>query len=152
MPGERVDILVDHQDRLAGRLEAREAAPDLVADQRRQPFRRLVENEQPRVGHQRAADGEHLLLAAGEQVAPCCRRRSASRGKSAQTSRASRDRRAAAVGGGRDQIFPRGQIGKDLPALRHQAEAELGDAIGRQAANVAAVEADRAGARPASAP
>ncbi len=28
--------------------------------------RRLVENEQPGFGHQAAADGEHLLFAAGE--------------------------------------------------------------------------------------
>ena len=29
---------------------------------------RLVENEQVGIGHQRAADGEHLLFAAGELV------------------------------------------------------------------------------------
>ena len=51
------------------RLEPRQAAPDLGADQRRQPFGRLVEDEQARVGHQRAADGQHLLLAARERAA-----------------------------------------------------------------------------------
>ena len=33
-----------------------------------EPERRLVEDEQPRLGHQAAADGEHLLLAAGERA------------------------------------------------------------------------------------
>src|SRR5215510_13046036 len=65
---QRVDILVDHQDRQALRLEPGEALPDLSADERRQAFGRLVENEQPRVGHQRPADHQHLLLAAREQV------------------------------------------------------------------------------------
>ena len=66
---QRLDILVDHQDRLAGLLQPRQALPDFLPDQRRQTFGRLVENEQPRIGHQRAADRQHLLLAAGQQIA-----------------------------------------------------------------------------------
>ena len=41
--------------------------------------------------------------------------------------------RAAAVGRRRDQILARGEIGENLPALGHQADAELGDAVGRAA-------------------
>src|SRR5882724_13056048 len=44
-PGERRHVLVDDQDRLALRLEPFHAAPDLGADERCQPFRRLVEDE-----------------------------------------------------------------------------------------------------------
>src|SRR5208282_3141068 len=46
--GQRIDVLVDDEDRLARRLERAEAAPDLAAHPRRQPLRRLIENEKPR--------------------------------------------------------------------------------------------------------
>src|SRR5260221_12130164 len=68
-PGERREVLVDDQDGEAERLEAREAAPDLGADQRRQTLGRLVEDEKPRIGHQGAADRQHLLLAARQEAA-----------------------------------------------------------------------------------
>src|SRR5438132_2870281 len=67
--GQRAHVLVDDQNRLAGALQALETAPDLRADERRQAFRRLVENQEPRIRHERAADREHLLLATGEVAA-----------------------------------------------------------------------------------
>src|SRR5437762_3995755 len=42
--GERRDVLVDHEDRLAGGLEPRQALPDLGANERRQAFGRLIED------------------------------------------------------------------------------------------------------------
>src|SRR5262245_60445860 len=66
---ERRHVLVDQQDRLPSRLERLDAAPDLRAHERRQPLGRLVQNEQARIRHQRAADREHLLLTAGERAA-----------------------------------------------------------------------------------
>src|SRR5262245_7157520 len=45
-PGERSHVLVDYQDRLAPGPELAEAAPDFLADQRRQPFRGLIEDQQ----------------------------------------------------------------------------------------------------------
>ena len=36
---------------------------------RREAQRRLVEEQHPRLGHQRPADGEHLLLAARQRAA-----------------------------------------------------------------------------------
>src|SRR5712671_326114 len=61
---QRLDVLVDDQDRLAGGLERREALPDLGTDERREPLGRLVEDQEARISHQRAADRQHLLLAA----------------------------------------------------------------------------------------
>jgi hypothetical protein len=59
-------------------------APDLARDQRRQAFRGFVEDEHVGVGHQRAADGEHLLLAAGQLLA-AVDSRSCRRGKVSST-------------------------------------------------------------------
>src|SRR5262249_43393077 len=40
----------------------------LLDDDRREALERLVEKQQRRIGHQRASDGEHLLLATRELV------------------------------------------------------------------------------------
>ena len=48
-------------------LSRRMVAEDLLHDHRREPHGRLVEQHHLRPGHERPADGEHLLLAAGER-------------------------------------------------------------------------------------
>ena len=48
----------------------------------REAERDLVEQQQPRVGHQRPADGQRLLLAARQDRRRCARRSSASIGNS----------------------------------------------------------------------
>ncbi len=45
-------------------LSSREPAEQLLGDERRQPERRFVEQQQLGSGHQRPGDGQHLLLAA----------------------------------------------------------------------------------------
>src|SRR5512145_706766 len=67
-PHQALDVLVDHQDSLSGGAQPPEAAPDLLAHERREAFGRFVEDQEMRVGDERAADGEHLLLAAGKLV------------------------------------------------------------------------------------
>ena len=42
--GEMVDIFVDHQDRLPAAFQHRQTVPDLLADQRREPLGRLVQD------------------------------------------------------------------------------------------------------------
>src|SRR6516165_3251340 len=51
-----VEVLVDEQDRLTFLLEDRDDGPDLIARERREAFRRLVEDQELRIGHQGAAD------------------------------------------------------------------------------------------------
>ena len=53
----------------SSRMMRRIAAKHLVDQDGRQPFRGLVEQQERRVGHERASDRQHLLLAAGELVA-----------------------------------------------------------------------------------
>ncbi len=55
---------------------------DLLDDLRRQTQRRLVEQKQAGLAHERPCDGEHLLLAAGEGDRQAGRRRSLRRGNS----------------------------------------------------------------------
>src|SRR2546427_1231726 len=45
-PRERLDVFVDEQHRQSARLEPLQAPPDLGADERRQAFGRLVEDQQ----------------------------------------------------------------------------------------------------------
>src|SRR5215831_13146190 len=65
---QRLDVLVDDQNGLTGRFEPREAIPDFSADERCQSLGRLIEDQQPGIGHERPADRQHLLLAARELV------------------------------------------------------------------------------------
>ena len=60
---------------------AGKARVDVADDDRREAEADLVAEQKPRIGHQRAADRGHLLLAAGQRRPGWCRR-SASIGKS----------------------------------------------------------------------
>src|SRR5436190_7619698 len=68
--GEReVRVLLDDEDRGAlVAVELGEDVEDLLDDQRCEPERGLVEQEESRASHQRAPECEHLLLAAGERA------------------------------------------------------------------------------------
>ena len=132
---ERGDVLVDHQDRLTRRLEGRERAPDFLAHQRRQSLRRLVQDEEPRIGHERAAHAS-ICCSPPERSAPNASSRGASAGKSRSTASRSQRRappppwRSAAVA---TRFSRTVRLEKDLPPFRHEAEPELRDAIGRPA-------------------
>ena len=51
------------------RVDLLDRLEDLLDQDRREPERRLVEQQEPRPGHQRPADREHLLLAARQRAA-----------------------------------------------------------------------------------
>src|SRR3954467_12761583 len=58
------DVLLDQQYRDAARVDLRDRVEDRLHQHRREPERRLVEHEKPRLQHQASADRDHLLLAA----------------------------------------------------------------------------------------
>ena len=65
-----VGVLLDEEDgEPVVPVERLEALEDLLDDERREAERGLVEQEQLRPAHQRAGDGEHLLLAARQRAA-----------------------------------------------------------------------------------
>ena len=91
----------------------------------------------------RATDGEHLLLAAGQQIGHAAGALGKPRKQRADFVERPRITRAAAIGSGGDQIFARRQIGKHLASFGNKTDAELGDAIGRQRANFLTAKSDR---------
>ena len=66
-------VLLHEQDRRALGVDVGDDLEDLLDEDRREAERRLVEEEQLRAGHERATDGEHLLLAARQGAALLCR-------------------------------------------------------------------------------
>ena len=99
--------------------EVLEEACQLLHDDRRQALERLVEQQQRRVGHQRARDGEHLLLAAGELVAHV--------GFAPPGGEQLVDPLQVPAAGARGdgEVLLHAERGEDLALLRHPADAEL---------------------------
>src|ERR1700736_6249143 len=63
-------VLLDQEHRyLLLLVDLADHLEDLLDDERRQPQRGLVEQQQARPAHQRAADRQHLLLAPRERAA-----------------------------------------------------------------------------------
>ena len=62
----KLDVLLDQHDRLPFGLQLRDGAADFGDQLRREPFGRLVHQQHARIAHQRPADRQHLLLAAGQ--------------------------------------------------------------------------------------
>src|SRR6266478_6139210 len=137
-----LDVLVDHQDRLAGRLQRGEASPDLLAHQRREPLGRLVEDEEVRIGHERPADGEHLLLAAREPAAEVVHALDEPGEECQHLGKRPRVARRAAVFRERDQVLAHAQVGEDLASLRDQCDAAARDAVGALPLDALPAEAD----------
>jgi len=91
----------------------------------------------------RAGDGEHFLLAAGEQ-APFALQALAQGGKALEHG-VHLPARPAALGD--RQVLARGQVGEDAARFRHEGHAHPRDPVGGQAGDVAALVADLARAR-----
>ena len=114
-----------------------QAPHQLLDDDRGEPLQRLVEQQQRRVGHQRARGRQHLLLAAGELVAlgePAladAREQVEDRGEVP----------AAGAGGDREVLLDR-EVGENLALLRHPADAGARAAVRRQPGDVGAAPAD----------
>src|SRR3982074_818071 len=64
----RAGVLLNQQDRDAKLAQSHHDAEDLAHDQRGEAEARLVEQEEPRLRHQRAAERQHLAFAAGQRA------------------------------------------------------------------------------------
>ena len=142
-------VLLHQHDRQAAFLQFPDRGHDLGDDLRRQALRRLVHQQHARVLHQRAADRQHLLLAAGQMRGDLV----LSLGKPREHAEHGVDGPgrvpAAGVGlsRGHHQVFPHRQALEDAAALRDQRHAARRDLLRRQLCHRVAEHLDRAGAR-----
>ena len=93
-------------------LQARNGAADLTHDLRRQSFGRLVQQQHARIGHQRPAYRQHLLLTSGQAggklvAAARCRRGNISIDALAASRRC---RSGASAAGARHKVFAHRQL------------------------------------------
>ncbi len=133
-------VAVDDERGDAGRADLADHAPDLGHDQRREPFGGLVEDQQARVGHQRAADGKHLLLAARELLAamrkPLGQARKGGHHAVEGPGAAAVDARALA----HHEVLAHREVREDAAAFGHIADAQARHFLGRPAGHGAAVD------------
>ena len=142
-----IGVLLGEQERHAFLVvEVFDDHENLLDDLRRQPHRRLVEQDHLRARHQRAADRAHLLLAArgvaGQRILAL-----------GQLGEIAIDHvdvalgRGLAVGpreGAGQQIFLDGEMAEAMAAFHHLDAAAPDQIVGRAVVHLGAVEQDRA--------
>ena len=137
-------VLLDEEHGDVERLHALHHVEDLGDEDRGEAHRRLVEQEARGAAHQRAGDGEHLLLAAGEaagdEVALLLQDREHGEGVRHVLLH-------PVVGveeGAEAQVLLDRQVGEDLPALGRLGEAVADALVGRDGGEALAAEGDGA--------
>src|SRR5262249_15872039 len=146
--GHEADALLGEDDGQAGRLQAPKLLLEQLHHERRQPFGGLVEEEDGGVAHERAGDGEHLLLAARQRARALVPALLETREQPEDAlPRPCAPPRAAPRLARHLQVLAHGQIREDPAVLRHVADAASGHAKGRQADEILASQQDAAGAR-----
>ena len=137
-----VEILLHEQDRFARLLQRLERLDHVAHDHRREALRRLVDEEQAARLRDRAGDGEHLLLAAGQMA-----------GRQAPEPLQGRKQREDPVEpravdrarpGGEHHVLADGQVAEDGHGFRHVGDAAPRDVGRRAARDVLALEQDAA--------
>src|SRR5262249_57277210 len=103
---------------------------DLLDDDRGKPVGRMVEEKEPRAGAQDAADGEHLLLAAGKL---CALARQAFLEIGKELENATEFEPAGPHLGWQQKIFLDVEAGENSAFLRTQRDAEPRDPVAGQA-------------------
>jgi hypothetical protein len=114
----------------------------LLSPHRGQAQAHLVDQQQPRARHQRAAEAEHLLLAAGEhpgQAAEALLQLGQHRDDVALG--------PAVLGPRQAQVLADGEVEEERAVLGDQRDALAGQPAGGPAADVGALEGDRPGQR-----
>ncbi len=116
----------------------RQDIENLLHELRCQAQRRFIEQQQPWLAHQRAADHQHHLLATGEAVAWKCAARAQDRELRLDRGDVLLDRRLVVAQIGADpQILGDREIGEDLPAFRTMGDAGGDDVFGTHRREIA---------------
>ena len=118
--------------------------PDVGNDLRGEALRRLVHQQHARVGHQRAADRQHLLLAAGQQARQLAAALLQPR-KHVEHGVEGPERLAGLGCACRHvQVLAHGEAAEHTAALRHQRQPLRGNLLGRQMRDADAEHRDAA--------
>ena len=144
--GQRQDlahVLVHHERRGALAGDRAQDAVEALDHEGREPERDLVHQQEARVGHEPAADGQHLLLAPREVRA----RLAAALGQHREQLVDSREGPAArpAAVGADQQVLLDAQAGEDPAPLGHQHDAAVHQLVRGRPADRRAVEVDGGG-------
>ena len=142
-----VRVLLDEQDRDALAVDLTDDLKDPAHDDRRKAERRFVHHDELRLGHQRPADGQHLLLAARERPGLLPFALLEAREQIVHAGKIVRERVLAQVCADA-QILRHGQVRKDPAALRHERDAARDDLVGRFSDQIRTVQQNFAGLRP----
>ena len=140
------ELLLNQQDRRAAPGDLVEQRADLLDQLGRQALGRLVDDDEVGVAHQGAAHREHLLLAARQHAG----RIVLARGEVGKQRKHVLELPAPEHAGALQpelEVLPHGQAGEHLAVLGHVADAGMGDLVGPQPRDRAALEADLADRR-----
>ena len=138
-----IRVLLDHQHRRALAPDVGDDRERLLDERGRETQRRLVEENESRAGHERAADREHLLLAAREGARGLTPPLGEDRKVGAHALEVTHDLRAVSshVRPHREVLFDR-EVRKDASPLRTVGDAGLEHIGGLEAADHAVLEKD----------
>jgi len=141
-------VLLDEQHRGPAVADAGDHRADRLDHDRREPERRLVEQNQRRPRHQRAADGEHLLLATGQRSGELLTPLLQHRERVEDARHVLCDLPAIGADEGAElQMLLHRHLWPDLALLRTVRDAEADDDVGIGALDRLAAERDRARTR-----
>ena len=99
----------------------------LFDQERGEPERRLIEDQELWLGHQSPADGQHLLFAAGERARALALPFGEARKNREHLAAVGLATRPAAAIGAEIEILAHGHVGENAPALRYVDEAARDD-------------------------
>src|SRR5713226_2480540 len=137
------ELLFHQKDRDAAPGDLGDQVADLLNDDGRQSFSRLINHDQFRVTHKRAAHSQHLLLAArqhaGWRVRPRCEV-----GKHLEHILEPPLAQTPGILDAKHQVLTHRQAREDISMLRNVTQPQMRDAVARQPCDVAALEFDRA--------
>src|SRR5262245_58799640 len=143
------DVLIDEQDRHTRYLYRTQALVDLLGDARRQARRRLVDQQEARLGHQLLGDREHLGLAAGQHrgAQPPLLAQTRERAVGVLEHRVHARSVVAEYPRPKLEVYLHRELGKDVGALWHVADARPLELVRRQPFDRAPVQENLPGAR-----
>src|SRR5580765_1405668 len=141
-------VLLDEQDGRALLVDLDDRLEDPLDEDRGEPHRRLVEQQERRMGHERPADRDHLLLAAGECSGLLLLSfREPGKERVDPFEVAAELRAVTSLECAHLEVLEHGHAGEELAALRRLRNAEPYDVVGWFAGDVRAAKHDRSAPR-----